>query len=225
MAGDGSSVLRDQITMGSEMNAKPDVLKLRARLTTTTPLYIGTTSDREAVGSADLPILRDPLSDMPVIPGSTLRGRMAFLMRKGWSGAAEHGSGAADPVIGALFGKPGMRSALAFWDCLPEEPWVHEHRAADLPLTSWRGEMAPPRSGRERVRFRRRELVCAGVHFNFRVSLLVKEAQVLALSLPLALKAVREGLCLLEQQGIGGATSRGFGRIEFSAICTNETDS
>lgn len=198
------------------MKPEPEVVQLEARMTTATSLYIGATADREAGSGRDLTVLRNPLDNLPLIPGSSLRGRMASLM---WA------YGATAPVdsipridehaMSTLFGSPAQRSALAFWDCLPAAPWVYEHRAAGLPLTYWRGEMAPPS---QNAGFRRRELVCAGVHFGFRLTVLTRQACAAGLPLPATLKMVRLGLRLLERYGIGGSTARGMGRVQFAEI-------
>ena len=62
-------------------------------------------------------------------------------------------------------------------------------------------------------RFQLREVVCTGVHFDFKLTLQACDAG--------TLESVLMGLKLLEWQGIGASTSRGMGRIKFSALHGN----
>lgn len=192
-----------------------DVLLIEACLTTVSSLYIGAGADREAGGSRDLPVLRNALDDMPIVPGSSLRGRMVTLLKAHCPDAIA-GEETAAQALAILFGTPGKRSALSFWDCQPEVPWAYEHRAAGLALTHWRSEQAPMPD--KRLVFRRRELISAGVRFRFRLTLLAAQAENAGLPTQAALDRVRQGLLLMEQHGIGGATVRGFGRVAFSDV-------
>ena len=191
-----------------------DVLLMEACLRTVSALYIGVGPDRESGGGRDLTLLRNPLDDMPIVPGSSLRGRMAALLKAHSSDTdAEEESARA---LAILFGNPDKRSVLSFWDCSPEVPWAYEHRAAGLALTHWRSEKAP--TGDQRSVFRRRELISAGVRFKFRLTLLAGQAEAAGLPAKKALEHVKKGLMLIEQHGIGGATVRGFGRVAFSNV-------
>jgi len=123
-----------------------DVLLMEACLQTVSALYIGAGPDRESGGGRDLTLLRNPLDDMPIVPGSSLRGRMAALLKAHRSdNDVDQDSG---KVLAILFGAPDKRSVLSFWDCSPEVPWAYEHRAAGLALTHWRSEKAPSRDQR-----------------------------------------------------------------------------
>lgn len=191
-----------------------DVLLMEACLQTVSALYIGAGPDRESGGGRDLTLLRNPLDDMPIVPGSSLRGRMAALLKAHRSdNDVDQDSG---KVLAILFGAPDKRSVLSFWDCSPEVPWAYEHRAAGLALTHWRSEKAPSRD--QRSVFRRRELISAGVRFKFRLTLHAGQAEAAGLPPKMALEHVKRGLRLIEQHGIGGATVRGFGRVAFSNV-------
>ena len=118
------------------MSPEAEVIQLQGRLTTQTALHIGASADRELGGGRDLPILRNPLDDMPLIPGSALRGRMSSLLRAHLARGIDPPRPAAEvSALAILFGAPYRRSVLSFWDCVPETPWAYEHRAAGLPLT------------------------------------------------------------------------------------------
>ena len=57
-------------------------LLIGAVLTVKTGLHIGDSSDFAPIGAVDSPFIRDPLTKAPIIPGSSLKGKMRTLLGK-----------------------------------------------------------------------------------------------------------------------------------------------
>ena len=55
-------------------------LDIRACLRIETGLHIGASSDFAPIGAVDSPFVRDPLSRQPIIPGSSLKGKIRTLL-------------------------------------------------------------------------------------------------------------------------------------------------
>ena len=55
-------------------------LAIRARLHIAPGLHIGSSSDFAPIGAVDSPFVRDPLSRQPIIPGSSLKGKIRTLL-------------------------------------------------------------------------------------------------------------------------------------------------
>ena len=64
-------------------------LLIRAVLTVKTGLHIGESSDLAPIGGVDSPFIRDPLTKNPIIPGSSLKGKMRTLLAKVRDGRIE----------------------------------------------------------------------------------------------------------------------------------------
>ena len=47
-----------------------------------TGMHIGGSSDFSAIGAIDSPVVRDTLTRLPLIPGSSLKGKMRYLLAK-----------------------------------------------------------------------------------------------------------------------------------------------
>lgn len=47
-----------------------------------TGLHIGAASGFSAIGAVDSPVVRDPLSGYPVVPGSSLKGKLRTLLSR-----------------------------------------------------------------------------------------------------------------------------------------------
>ena len=57
-------------------------LLIGAVLTVKTGLHIGDSSDFAPIGAVDSPFIRDPLTKAPIIPGSSLKGKMRTLLAR-----------------------------------------------------------------------------------------------------------------------------------------------
>lgn len=60
-------------------------LFLEAEVHLVTGLHIGGAGGKVAIGGVDNPIIRDPLTEEPIIPGSSLKGKMRCLLER-WGG-------------------------------------------------------------------------------------------------------------------------------------------
>lgn len=57
-------------------------LLIEADITLKTGLHIGDSSDFAPIGAVDSPFIRDSFTKRPIIPGSTLKGKMRTLLAK-----------------------------------------------------------------------------------------------------------------------------------------------
>lgn len=57
-------------------------IKITGIIEVKTGLHIGGDDSFSAIGSVDSPVVRDPLTRDPVIPGSTLKGKMRSLLAR-----------------------------------------------------------------------------------------------------------------------------------------------
>ena len=59
-----------------------DKLKIKGKIEVVTGLHIGGSSQFSAIGAVDSPVIKDKLSNQPIIPGSSLKGKMRTLLAK-----------------------------------------------------------------------------------------------------------------------------------------------
>jgi len=86
------------------MNGK---LKINATLRVLTGMHIGGSSAFSAIGAVDSPVVSDPRTHMPIVPGSTLKGKLLFA---GLFAKLMPKSG--DKVMGGFEMNEGMMSML-----------------------------------------------------------------------------------------------------------------
>lgn len=216
--------------------------QMKARVIVTAELHalsglrIGGTLPGLAIGGLDLPVIRDPLTGYPYIPGSSLRGKMRALLDR-WHGnpsnrrignvaihmPEEQADYDASPV-GRLFGvlPNGNITTMRPTRLLVRDIYLAEAEAERLRRQSRGGLLyteAKTEAAIDRLTSaanpRTIERVLAGTVFNpFVASITLYDCDSVAEYLPLLLRGMR----LLEDDYLGGHGVRGSGEIAFKKI-------
>lgn len=219
--------------------------KLRAKIVVEgemkvlTGLHVGSAAAGMQIGSVDSPVVRDPISNFPYIPGSSLKGKLRSLLeaaegldanRPGGSGVMRHEcddrSDALKCRVCRLFGSVGRGggknhpSRLAVSDVLLTGESAEELALIDTGLmyTEWKFENTLDRITSAAMP-RQIERVAAGSVFDFR---LVYDDREDVDKLREDMGNLARAMELLEDDALGGHGSRGYGRVAFSSIRRSE---
>ncbi|QLB41731.1 MULTISPECIES: type III-A CRISPR-associated RAMP protein Csm3 [Mannheimia] len=213
-----------------------NIIEITATLVLKTGLHIGAGDSEMHIGGIDNTVIKNPLTQSPYIPGSSLKGKIRSLLE--WkSGEITSGeplklndiSNAKDKSavknILKLFGVTGDSkndetllkelgvSRLAFWDCNLNPEWEDQIRADNLLLTEAKSENTINRITATADNPRQTERVPAGAEFDFKLTLRQFEGDSEEL-----LDLILKGLRLLELDSLGGSGSRGYGKIAFEKL-------
>ncbi len=173
-----------------------------------TGLHIGASGAFSAIGAVDSPVVRDPLSGRPILPGSSLKGKLRTLLSRSLcrdiNNMPEFDGDA--PVILRLFGSadPVRRSRLQFSDCFVANPEAFRETA----MTEVKTENAIRRSDSV-ANPRQIERVVSGVRFGVRIVYDVMQPAETQEDLQQLVHAMQ----LLQLDYLGGHGSRGSGRV------------
>lgn len=214
---------------------------LEATLELLSGLRIGASEGEIRIGGVDNQVIRNPISNQPYIPGSSLKGKVRSLLE--WrSGAVKSeplGIRDMDPRYPAvrpilqLFGIGGGDqlteqqaldlgpTRLAFWDAALQADWVKQIETENLLLTEIKTENRIDRIKGVAEHPRQTERVPAGSRFDFRLSIKVLDIDGDGRTLR---ATVLEGLRLLELDSLGGSGSRGYGKLKFRDIKLDGVD-
>ncbi|WP_241761766.1 type III-A CRISPR-associated RAMP protein Csm3, partial [Fusobacterium nucleatum] len=181
-----------------------------------TGLHIGTSGDFSAIGAVDTIVIRDSATNKPMIPGSSLKGKMRYLLARTKYNSSlelkeikeEH------KCIKRLFGSsdPIMSSRLQFQDILLSDKSIEEFKDVefDLPYTEIKYENTIDRA-KGVANPRQLERVPAGSEFDFKMIYNIENLE--------EIKEDMENILLildvLEDDYLGGHGTRGYGRIKF----------
>jgi CRISPR-associated protein Csm3 len=220
--------------------------KLVGQIELVSGLHIGGSSTEMHIGGTDNPVIKNPSTKQPYIPGSSLKGKMRSLLewRAGLVGVTDgkpvgfrdiakpelsrEQQSAAKAILklfgGAPEGDPDMDlvreigpTRLAFWDCNLDPVWVAEMDKHNLLLTENKTENAIDRIRGVAEHPRNTERVPAGARFVFQLTIKVHDGEDLIDDLLIGLK-------LLELTGLGGSGSRGYGKLRFTGLTLADTD-
>ena len=79
-------------------------VKISGNLEVKTGMHIGGSSAFSAIGAVDSPVIRDVLSNLPMIPGTSLKGKMRTLLAKSYNRDIKVSPDDDDPRLTRLFG-------------------------------------------------------------------------------------------------------------------------
>lgn len=183
-------------------------------ITLKTGLHIGGTNASLNIGGPDKFVVRNPITNVPYIPGSSLKGKMRSLVEI-YNGESNQGKPSNNPnhKSGALFGVSGDNensrpSRLIVRDAeLDIESCDFSN--TDLPYTESKTEVAIDRVT-AKANPRTFERVPAGAQFKLNMVLNVFEGEDEA-SL---LATLEQAINLLKDDYLGGHGSRGYGQVD-----------
>jgi len=209
---------------------------LRGKIVLKSGLRVGMSKDMMAIGDVDNPVIRNPLSGEPYIPGSSLKGKMRYLLE--WHLGGDYITGSdkyhvyvsKDPV-NRIFGvAPGNReedqrvamergpTRLLVRDAYltsESKRELFEKTASKGSLyTEVKQEVFIPRIGGN-ANPRAAERVPAGAEFDFEMVYRVFDLDDGGKTDLELFKHVVTALRLVELDGLGGYISRGYGQVKF----------
>lgn len=203
-----------------EQPALQGKLKIQGLLRLVTGMHIGASSDFAPIGAVDSPFIRDTVTKQPIIPGSSLKGKMRTLLARRYAKSYVLQDIDKDPdVIKRLFGSSGKNYAqparLQFWDLKMNSQSAIE--LEQLSTDTYMGEIKFENTINRLTASanpRQIERVPAGAVFDFVLVYNIEQPD----EVEEDMKHLACGLNLLELDYLGGHGSRGYGRVAVSDI-------
>lgn len=191
-----------------------------------TGLHIGGSDASLSIGGMDNPVIRDPITNEPYIPGSSLKGKLRSLLERALNKDFNKSGGknifrheCSDPscevcrLFGASGGDANLPSRLQFRDSFLADDSREELLKIDegLPFTEWKTENSLDRITCA-ANPRPIERVPAGSKFNFEIVYTVENKE----DVNKDLRNLMAVMDLLMDDALGGGGSRGSGRVEMN---------
>lgn len=203
-----------------EQTALKGKILIEAVLTLLTGMHIGAANDFAPIGAVESPFIRDHYTKAPIIPGSSIKGKLRTLLaRMRATGYILNKIEEDDAVISRLFGATSrsgiVQARLQFYDIfvMPESL----ERIGNLDTDTYIGEVKFENSITRLTATaipRQIERVPAGTKFAFRlVYNIEREAQVEE-----DFATLSAALQMLQMDYLGGHGSRGYGRVALSSF-------
>lgn len=197
-----------------------------------TGLHIGGTNAALNIGGPDKFVVRNPLNNVPYIPGSSLKGKMRSLIELKYGTISQKNTATNDPTTkaGKLFGtspensqdKTKRPSRLIVRDCelitKDDHDSSYNFDNCDLPYTESKTEVSIDRVTAQ-ANPRTFERVPAGAKFKLNMVLNIFDTD----NEQELKSTLNEAIELLKDDYLGGQGSRGYGQVDFDVDFDNPT--
>lgn len=201
-------------------------IEITAVLEILTGMHIGGTNEFSAIGAIDSPVIRDAITRLPMIPGSTLKGKMRTLLSRQYSDKYTPVNVESDPeIVKRLFGvsktgdsekKKYRNSRLQFSDsvlCNMDEIKANGAvRATEVKFENTINRITAVANPRQIER------VIPGCKFNISIIYNINSDTQSDAEIAEDFKALHSGFKLIECDYIGGHGTRGYGKVRFENI-------
>ena len=188
-------------------------IEITGTIEVVTGLHIGGSSAFSAIGSVDSPVIKDMQTGHPMIPGSSLKGKMRSLLAKQYNSfVAETPDDDAECLV-SLFGSA-------------KKGHVHTSRVlfSDSMMSNWDDLKAKGLTSQTEIKFensikrttavanpRQIERVIRGSRFPLNIMYEVKDEETILKDFQI----LAEGFRLIQYDYLGGNGSRGYGKVTF----------
>jgi len=188
---------------------------IQATLRVKTGLHIGSGDVSFKIGGVDNPVVKNPITGKPYVPGSSIKGKIRSLLEASKGKEIDekykiHVCSGDNPCeICKLFGRPGEEKHFSSGRLIVRDATLI---GPDNVLEE-KAEVSINRKSAQASNLRVTERVAAGAEFGAEFILNVFDKEDIKL-----LKLLKEGMDLLEKDYLGGSGTRGYGQVEFKDI-------
>ncbi|MCX8093975.1 MAG: type III-A CRISPR-associated RAMP protein Csm3 [Candidatus Goldbacteria bacterium] len=192
-----------------------------------TGLRIGGKESTAEIGGVDNPVIRNPLDGFPYIPGSSLKGKIRFLLEHAEGKIDDEGNphecNESNCMICKVFGKNANKenesNGIEIGRAIFRDAFLTEDSKEELKKLAQQTGLKYVEIKTENVINRKKgtaehprdmERVPAGTEFEFSISIRIFEND----NKEEIINFIKKGLSLLEKDTLGGSGSRGYGKIK-----------
>ena len=192
-------------------------IQITGTIEVVTGMHIGGSEAFAAIGAIDSPVIIDPLSRKPIIPGSSLKGKIRALLAKAYNPTVVNHNDDSEKIR-RLFGSSAnnkfITSRLIFSDMILDNYDELHSKGLDS-ITEVKFENTISRTTSV-ANPRQIERVIRGSKFKLNIIYdVLEDYQDQALD---DIKILVEGMKLLQYDYLGGGGTRGNGKIKFSNV-------
>lgn len=191
-------------------------IKIEGTIEVLTGMHVGGSSAFSAIGAVDSPVMRDARSNLPLLPGSSLKGKMRTLLARTYNKDWVENQDKDDPRILRLFGsaqkKAARRGRLLFSDMFLVNAEDLKNQGLSS-ITEVKFENTISRTTAV-ANPRQIERVVRGSKFKLDMIYDVEELN----DLEEDFETLAEGMKLVQYDYVGGHGSRGYGKVRFEDL-------
>lgn len=183
-----------------------------------TGLHIGGSGAFAAIGAVDSPVIKDSRTNLPMIPGSSLKGKMRSLLAKAYNERIVEPGEDADCII-RLFGSAKKNAVSPSRILISDMVLANEKELRKQEINSLTEVKFENSISRQTAVANPRQIerVIRGARFDIDFIYEVKQEDNVE-DIVADMNLLSEGMRLLEYDYLGGHGSRGYGKVKFQDI-------
>lgn len=186
-------------------------IMIKGQIELVTGMHIGTGGEFAAIGAVDSPVIRDVLSGLPIIPGSSLKGKLRSVLARRYNEHIQDVKDDCEPIQ-RLFGSMENPSRLIFSDMLlsnmEELKSKNVYSSTEVKFENTINRLSGVANPRQIERAIR------GCKFDMEITYDLSDEKEAIEDINL----LAEGIKLLQLDYIGGSGSRGYGKVAFNDL-------
>ena len=190
-------------------------IQVTAQIRLETGLHIGTSNAFAAIGATDSPVIKDPITNLPIIPGSSIKGKMRSLLSKVHNERLAKKPGEDGELLSRLFGNSSdnryKMGRLIFRDAF----LINKDELDSLGVKSYTEVKFENTIDRITAEANPRQIERAIRESAFAFELIYEITDDSEDQVEEDFKVILDGLKLLELDYLGGSGSRGYGKDDF----------
>ena len=196
-------------------------IQVTAQIRLETGLHIGTSNAFAAIGATDSPVIKDPITNLPIIPGSSIKGKMRSLLSKVYNERLAKKPGEDGELLSRLFGNSSdnryKMGRLIFRDAF----LINKDKLDSLGVKSYTEVKFENTIDRITAEANPRQIERAIRKSAFAFELIYEITDDSEDQVEEDFKVILDGLKLLELDYLGGSGSRGYGKVVFEDLKAN----
>jgi CRISPR-associated protein Csm3 len=194
-------------------------IEITGNIEVLTGMHIGGSNSYSAIGTVDSPVIKDTKSGNPIIPGSSLKGKMRTLLAKVYNQNVAKSPDEDCDDLTSLFGsskKDNIHTSRVLFSDMIMSNWDDLKKLGLRTKTEVKFENTINRATAV-ANPRQIERVVRGALFPMSIIYEMTDPETLKKDF----KILKTGFKLLEADYLGGSGSRGYGKIEFKNLDIN----
>ena len=193
-------------------------IKVTGQIRLETGLHIWTSNAFAAIGATDSPVIKDPITNLPIIPGSSIKGKMRTLLAKVYNTTLAEKPGDDGEILSRLFGNSSDKNykvgRLIFRDAF----LINKDELDSLGVKSYTEVKFENTIDRITAEANPRQIERAIRKSAFAFELIYEVTDKSQTQVEEDFKVILDGLKLLELDYLGGSGSRGYGKVTFEKL-------
>lgn len=190
-------------------------IEITGKIEVVTGMHIGGSEAFAAIGAIDSPVIKDTLTNKPIIPGSSLKGKLRTLLAREYNNKVTEPDGDDERIL-RLFGsaKNKKRSRILISDM----QMCNEEELRDRGLTSLTEVKYENAINRATGKANPRQIERAIRGTEFDLSIIYEVSDENINEIEEDMNNLIFGMKLLQYDYLGGSGSRGYGKVKFNEL-------